>query len=345
MINNNWHIGLFMLAAGLLAGCSADTSELPVANETQEEIKIHVSSTSTTDATRATIINDNTDLQGQDVRIDAYFHGTTTNFLDGAKVSYNTVYSTWLFYETTWTHYYWPIEGSVHSEAGTGAVDFVGYVPYTTPSYISNQSYTAGHPSFVATLPITSGTPNTFDETNQSSLQEYMYAYTDNQTRRTNSGIVNLQFEHPFALVYFYLGKAKRNTTINSVTLSGLKTRGTCTFNSNSVSGTEWSSLDTEANLLITVGKHVPAQLNFNALIGGPYLVIPQTLSGTDNLIVNQTYNGIPSTPAATLSGTWEPGKIYSYYLDLGVDENAILVRTTIEEWATCNYKTPIDVN
>ena len=123
------------------------------------------------------------------------------------------------------------------------------------------------------------------------------------------------------------------------------KTRGTCTFNPGSTPATEWSSLDTEANLSINVGKNVPGQLNFNALIGGPYLVIPQTLSGDDNLTISRIYNEVSSTPTATISGTWEPGKSYSYYLDLGEDENVILVSVTIEEWATCNYKTPIDVN
>ena len=344
----NWHKWyIFLLAAGLLTGCSADEPETPVKDDSQKEIKFQVTSASSTNATRALIFDSNSDLQSHDIHIDAYYNATNTKYLDGARLKYNSTYTKWLFYSSDWTNYYWPIPGSVltSSSITVSSLDFVGYVPYTQPSCIGEITYSVDNGlSFPATLPITSGSPNTFNETNQTSLQEFMYAYEGNQTKDSNSGTVNLQFQHPFALVYIYLGKAKRNTTINSVTLSGLKTEGTCTFNPNNTPATVWSSLDTEANLVKTVGKTVPGQLNFSALIGGPYFVIPQTLSGDKNLTVNRTYEDDTSDIYATLSTTWEPGKVYSYYLDLGEDLDVILINVTIEEWATYNYKTPIDI-
>lgn len=353
MANNNWHIGLLLLAAKMFAGCSADIPELTVQDESSKEIKIQVCSTSSTDATRANIISDNTDLQSHDIRIDAYYHGTSTSLFDNAKLRYRSGYITrWEFYSTSssdWTHYYWPIAGSVYSEAGTvGAVDFVGYVPYTPPSGIItiNDYSDSNGPSFSAALPYTAGSPNTFDESSQNDLQEFLYAYKTNQrndydgaTPKTgdNIGKVALDFQHPFALVNIYLKSVRRGTIINTVELSGIATSGTFIYSSG------WSSLGTSATLSKSVGKESPLQLNFNTMIGGPYIVIPQTLSGSNNLTVNQTYNESTGDIHGTINDTWLPGMIYNYYLDLGKDNGRILIDVEIEPWQTHEVPT-IDV-
>ena len=317
----------------------------------QDEIKFQVSTASQMGTTRVVTIDNDAELSIQFIRVDAYFNGTTTSLFDNAQLRYRAYTTRWEFYSTSasnWTHYYWPIEGSVHSTAGTvGAVDFVGYVPYTPPSEITLNAYsTSNGPSFSAALPYTAGSPNTFDETNQNPLREFMYAYKTNQkndydgdTPKTGSdlGSVALQFQHPFALVNVYLKSAKRGTVINSVQLSGINTSGTFVYSSG------WGSWGTSATLSKTVGKTVPNELNFNALIGGPYMVIPQTLSGSNNLTVNQTYNATTGDIHGTINDTWSPGYIYNYYLDLGKDEGRILVDVVIEPWQTHTVPT-IDV-
>ena len=295
MTNRKCHIILgFLLAAGLLAGCTADTPEPSAPDDSQKEIRFKVSTASQTEATRVVTINNNVELTIENIRVDAYFHGTTIPLFSEALLRYRTFNSHFEFNtgpRNNWIRYYWPIGGSVHASAGTvSSIDFVGYVPYilqsstedigtyAIPTNITLNAYSATNgPSFTATLPITTGSPNTFNETNQTSLREFMYAYAGNQTKDTNAGTVNLEFQHPFALINFYLKSAKRETTINSITLSNLKTSGTFTHAGVNAG---WSGLGTDANLIKTVSKKVPDELNFNALIGGPYLVIPQDLTG-----------------------------------------------------------------
>ena len=344
-----------LLTASLLVSCSADNDitqpdvvTQPVKTDAQHEITFNVSTASQTGTTRVVTINNDTELSIQFIRVDSYFHGTTTSLFNNAQLRYRAFTSNWEFYSTDWTHYYWPIEGSVHSTAGTvGAIDFVGYVPYTPPAGMTLNDYSDSNgPSFSAALPYTDGSPKTFNENNQTSLREFMYAYKTNQkneydgdTPKTGSDIgkVDLVFQHPFALVNIYLKSARRGTRINTVELSGINTSGTF------VHCTGWSSLDKEATLSKSVGKTVPGELNFNALIGGPYMVIPQTLSGSNNLTVNQTYNASTGDIHGTINETWAAGTIYNYYLDLGKDEGRILVDVVVEPWQTHNVPT-IDV-
>ena len=346
-----------LLTASLLVSCSADNditqqpdvATQPVKTDAQHEITFNVTAASQTGTTRVVTINNDTELEIRDIRIDAYFNGTTTALFSNALLRYRAYTSRWEFYSTSatdWTHYYWPIEGSVHIASSTtvGAIDFVGYVPFTPPGEITLEDYSASNgPSFSAVLPVSEGI---FNESTQSSVREFMYAYKTNQkndydgaTPKTGSNIgkVDLEFQHPFALVNIYLKSALRGTVINTVQLSGINTSGTFVYSSG------WGSLGTSATLSKTVSKTVPNQLNFNALIGGPYMVIPQTLSGSNNLTVNQTYNASTSNIQGTISTIWLPGKIYNYYLDLGADSGRILVDVVIEPWQTHTVPT-IDV-
>lgn len=333
------HGYLILLAALLLAAACHKTPEAP--EEPGTEICLSVSTAQPVE-TRITTIDNDVELSINFVRVDAFFHGTTTSLFSNAQLRYRAYTDRWEFYSTSasdWAHFYWPIEGSVYEPVGTvNSLDFVGYVPYTPPGEISLNDYSASNgPSFSAVLPYTSGTPNTFTETDQAPIREFMYAYVPDQTKDTNSGTVNLEFQHPFALVNIYLKSAKRGTVINSVHLGGIKTSGTF------VQHTGWGSLGTEATLSKTVGKTVPGQLNFDSLIGGPYMVIPQTLSGSNNLTVNQTYNASTGDISGTINTTWEPGHIYSYYLDLGADSGRILVDVVVEAWQAHTVPT-IDV-
>ena len=338
MKRSSRYLLFFLLAAALLAvGCHRTEPD----RGPGDEICLCVS-TSQPKETKVVTINNDVELTNRFIRVDALFHGTTTPLFSNAQLRYRAYTDRWEFYSTSasdWTHFYWPIEGSVHSTAGTvGSIDFVGYVPNTAPTGYTLNAYSASNgPSFSVELPYTAGSPNTFYETNQTSTREFMYAYAANQTKDTNSGTVNLEFQHPFALVNIYLKSAKRGTVINTVQLSGIKTSGTFVHSSG------WGSLGNEATLSKSVNKNVPHELNFDSLIGGPYMVIPQTLSGSDNLTVNQTYNASTGDITGTISATWAPGYIYNYYLDLGKDEGRILVDVVVEAWQAHTVPT-IDV-
>jgi hypothetical protein len=385
-----------LLAAGLLSACSGDnlspsgtapvvstTSGQAVAsqpvNTSQQEILLNITDNKFNEAdTRAIIIysTDSLRVRNKDIaRIDAFYHLNTAKYLNAARIRYDG--TNWLFHTgSNWTKYYWPIPNSHDETRGVdvdanGTLDFAGYIPYTIPHSDTPGEYSIAldgvqinPPKFTCSLPITiptppSDDPNTFGDAEQSTLQEFLFAYLPNQTTSTQSaagGKLNLPFQHPFALVNFYLKEAKRGTIINKVTLKsgengikGIKTKGTYTYGGTpawTFDGTEANNYP--ANLVIDFtpgGKEVPNVLNFNGLIGGPYVVLPQDLTGsTKNLIVNRTYDESTDNILGDIATTWQPGKIYNYYLDLGKDENQILLDVVVQDWVTQEYKIPIDI-
>ena len=301
--------------------------------------------------TRVTTIDTETDLQGYDIRVDAYYHGYSTAYLNNTRLRYSA--PNWLFHNgTNWTQYYWPIDGSTTSGGSVtvDGLDFVGYLPYNlTNTYVTlgDYSFTNG-PSFSCELPVSGSGPYTFDESNQSTLQEFLISYiTDRKKNTPNespmpSGVVPLAFIHPFSMVYFYLEEAPRGMKIESISLDNVYTQGTYV----NASGWKEDELSKIATLSIAVNKTVPNELNYNGLIGGPYVVIPDVnldVANTHTLSVSIEGEGSPRT--TTITTPWEPRNKYNYKLNLGSDPDRILVNLEIEEWKTQSYKTPVEVN
>lgn len=340
----------------------------------QDEIKFQITTDENQEAnTRAIIYENLDDLKDFDdaskwLRIYAYYNGTDKSYIDGMKMKYFAAGSQWQFWSDAsgdWAHLYWPIPNShdvtksVNVDSN-GTLNFVGHVPFTLPTsnnaneYKVTYSYTNSIPYFTTTLPYTTGTPNTFNATNQETLQEFLVACSTNRTKVTDNsalslanGVVPINFQHPFALVNFYLKQAMRGTVIHSISLSNLSVSGVYSYVS---SNWTWDTTSaTTAKLSFDLnnptGLTVPDNVNFNALLGGPFVVIPQALSTPNNLTVNRKLRGDAeaSNQQATIATTWQPGYIYNYYLDLGADPNHILVDVEVEPWVTHN-KIPIDV-
>ena len=374
---------LLLAATLLLAVVACRKTPVPV-GPSADALLFDISATSPADGTRANTIDSNDDLIGTygdpaqtGLNINAYYDGSTVAYLSNVPLKYFATGSKWVFWNQTagdWAHYYWPIPNSrdvtnsVDVDA-YGTLDFVGYVPYTLPTsanandYQISYNYT-GSPVFTCTLPYTVGTSNDpatsyidesrnrFNATEQATLNELLVAYSPDRTKTTDNsaisltdGVVPLNFQHPFALVYFYLKQAKRGTVLNSITLSDLNIKGVYT------AGSGWGSYDaTTASLTFALngntGLTVPDEVNFNAILGGPFVVMPQTLATANNLTVNRKLPDAadPSNQTASLATTWAPGMVYKYYLDLGKDDKHILVDVEIEPWGTQDYKIPIDV-
>ena len=132
--------GIVLLAAMLLAACSSSDSDDSPAATSQNEIHLTTNVTSMPSGTRATTIDNNTELQTKDLKIDAYYHGTDTKFLDGKTLHYA---GGWKFWAAGEEHYYWPFDGSTIAGSSTVAstLDFVGYCPFTKPEYIEILPY------------------------------------------------------------------------------------------------------------------------------------------------------------------------------------------------------------
>lgn len=309
------YIGMvIVLAAGLLAGCSGDDSEMERAGA--DEIRFLVDEHHNS---RATVITSNTDLQAQDIRIDAYFNGTTTAYLSDRLLHYNS--TAWQFDDGAGNalHYYWPIEGSVYTDVPltVSSLDFVGRTPIATPPYIINYGYSVSDGvSFDADLStyMTNGA--------QDGLTELMYAVSTNQTKSTNSGTVNMTFQHPFACVYFQLAAGNDpNVVIKSITISGLKTGGSYTSSSG------WTDLTGDGNLVITGNPATGTEA---------YLVIPNN-NGSKTVTVTASWTDwgaqLDHDLSTTITADWSAGNSYVYSFTVRDKDLIVNTEKFTEQW------------
>lgn len=281
----------------LLAGCSGDDSF----NGNENSNAIAFNTNVNNFISKAATYDNNTALQAEgSFTCTAYNATTTTAFIDPTTVNWNSGESKWQFAENR----YWP---------GASALDFFAYMPAAKPGYITSISYpSARSAQFVCTLP-----------TDQSSTKEFVCALATDKTQANSPSGVSMQFKHHFAKLLFQLDPGSGNdVTINSVTISGIKTTGTCTFNGTT---STW----------VTSGDD--SYVRATAIDGAtPYLVIPNTYAiGAVTITVNATWtsiSGVTTNKTATNKAalTWNPG--YSYLFTLTLSGDALVVNT--EKWA-----------
>ena len=334
MTNRKCHIILgFLLAAGLLAGCTADTPEPSAPDDSQKEIRFKVSTASQTEATRADVINSNSNLQGKDITVYGYFHGSNPyRYCFYSNMRYSS--STWKFIDDSGNqvHYYWPIVGSVHTASSTtvSSLDFFGVCPATPLSYISGFTPNPTGPIIsCSSLPVTSA--------EQSSLQEFLYAYTPNQTysNQTSAGAIPLEFQHPFAMITLQLKTPHRAIyNLHTIKFKNIKNNGTFTY----VNNPQWVTSGSTTDFTITVDDEISADADFTlgqvTTMNLPFIVIPQTYTATDQIEVKLTWNNGDSESTYTFDNpvsSWQSGKSYNYTLDL---LGKIKFSVTIDDWS-----------
>ena len=298
-----------IIMALVLVGCSDDT---PEANN---EIRLNVEALQMAEGTRATTIDDDDDLQGCDLRIDAYYHDTETAYLSNTKLHYDSEEQAalkWKFWNGSQLHYYWPFEGSKVAGGSTVAstLDFVGFCPYDKPAYIAIPTYDKDDGvSFSCNL------GSYMTNTAQADMDEYLIAVLKNQTyadQVAHSG-VPLQFKHPFALVKFVIAEGSgTNVQVNSISIGGLYTSGTCTYNGSTMT---WGSYDGSAAMTIT--PEDPLKYGTSSTETYSLVVIPNNY-GSKTLTVNGTWDSwsaLTKDISTTVDINWQPGYIYTYNL------------------------------
>lgn len=326
---------LILLAAGLPAGCSVSdgdpATDSGAAPATQDEIRLHADVWQVMDGTRATTYDSNIALQSEDLKIDAYYHDTETKYLDGKKLHYDT--DDWKFWEDdAQLKCYWPIVGSVYDPADANitvsSLDFVGYCPYNRPSYIPadpTYNYSTGV-SFTCDL------SSYMTLASQTSMPEFLVGILDAQTYTTQTaagGALPLQFKHPFALIKFVITAASgTNVKINSISIDGLKTGGTCAYDGTTMS---WSSLTGSATMTLTQELK-----NGDTTEGTPFLVIPNNY-GSKYLTVNATWNDWSNVTISdygtNVDFNWQAGYIYTYNLTLDKYGLKVDIAKYTEQW------------
>lgn len=212
---------------------------------------------------------------------------------------------------------YWPVGGA--------AVDFLAYALPTAKHGNPAATY-ANQTEDVASI-VAFNDWNTYD--NQVDL---LYAVNNGATSSTSGATdyVKLSFKHAQALLVF---QAKVNTAdaikINSITIDGLKVKGTFTVdNSRNDLVASWSDLETVATMNTiaegadsnadNLGEALTSTADFAQI--GSTLLVPQ--QPRLNFTVNYTMGG--NTMNYTYNearGTWEMGKKYIYKLDMTLSE------------------------
>ena len=292
-----------LTATSLLAGCSGDDfngNGNVNGNSNNITFKTNVNNF----ISKAATYDDDEALQTEgSFTCAAYEANTPYTFFEPTKVIWDSNEDKWKFAEDQYWKY-------------ASALDFFAYMPAEKPAYISSISYsTARQPQFVCTLPI-----------DQSSTKEFVCALATDKTKANSSTGVSMEFKHHFARLRFAMSDASGdNVTINSVTISGIKTTGTCTFDGTT---STWEPSGDNSSLTATA-------------INGttPYLVIPNTYAvDAITITVNATWTGISNTTVNKTATnnktiTWEPG--YSYLFSLTLSGDILIVDTEkfTEQW------------
>lgn len=314
-----------LLTAGLLAACSTDDDIIDNGGGGATEIRLNADCWRVMEATRAVTYDSDAQLQASRFACYAYEDGTTTQYISGSTVSYSD--SQWTFDDGK---HYWPASGALNFFAYMPANLSGTYCTFDPTAYDASDNadgYSDDSPRIVCTdLPVsfTVGSDNT---------QEPIFAYTADQDKfGTNStlqptpGYVGLTFKHPFARVCFKLSEASgTHVTVNSVTVSGIKNNGTCTFDGSTIT---WIPTGDATNLVIS---GTPATGD------DCYLVIPQTFASNITFTVNATWtdwsNVTKNVSASVNVGSWVAGYSYTYTLTLDKFALTVDAEKFTEQW------------
>lgn len=329
------HITFLLLAAGLLAGC-AHEEELTLQNE------IAVTTGVTGMLRRVATIDDDDALQAKDIKIDAYYHGTNTKYLDGKKLHYDeehTPSAAWVFWggaPAAQEHYYWPFEGSkvAGGDVIASTLDFVGFCPYdisgASYNYITGTSYATG-----TGTSFTCNVSSYMTNAQQASMDEFLIAVLDSQTLEIQTdagGALPMQFKHPFALIKFVIAAASgEHVTVDSIGIGGLHTGGTCTYDGTTMT---WGDYSGSADM-----KILPAhELKYNtAYTTSPTMMVIPKNYGELTLSVRASWDDWSvvedQTISANVNFNWEPGYSYTYNLTVTPYALKVDISKFTEQW------------
>lgn len=346
-----------VLAVLLLASCS----EKGLRTDSENAIRLIID----VPQTRATLFEGaasllNEEIGGGDFTVSAYVAGDGPNarkqYIADARVNYFKAAGDWRFATMSgglinYFDYYWPKDEKLN---------FFAHMPMdASQAAVTDKGYTEGQPWFSFSLPLYAYDPEPEEadpnvpasSPNQETLREFIYAYTPGQDKaeQDEKGGVQLQFRHPFAALYFDLGKSYR-MKLKSLTVKNIGFAGKYSYD-----GSDWGLAPVAGadSLYISVMADVPSdELNFNSNIGGPYIVMPQDVTNDVKLriigirlgSVEDDYDQKVSLAADGLPEKWEAGMKYTYTLNLGEADEEILFKVRVEEWDVVDYKNEIDV-
>ncbi|MBR6492725.1 MAG: fimbrillin family protein [Paludibacteraceae bacterium] len=330
MTKRNYIVGILLLAAGLLAGCSHVNEPDP---NRQNEIAVTtgVEQMGRGMAPRYAKTYDNLDSLKNERSFTCVAYEADsdplTAYIETTTVDWNSGESVWEFNSGA-DHYYWPLPTSNGGEYPS--LDFFAYMPATPPSYIENLIYEANHNVSFDCVNLPMG------DTLQNSEKEFIYGMALGQNKTNASSGVPLVFKHPFARVKLQLAASHPNIIINNITFKGLKNNGSFVYDHSETTFT-WTPTGVATNLAFTDTteyKNVPASAQ---AIGKAFIVIPQEWAG--EIEVNASWNDWGDTPvphqlSTTITAvTWRVGYSYTYTFNITPEDLTVNLTNFTEQW------------
>lgn len=208
---------------------------------------------------------------------------------------------------------YWPADENL-------ILDFYAQAPYGNP-HVANVKTGERKISFSYTV------PDGADNNDAEAQRDILFAYAACSKAKSKGNPVSLEFGHALAGVKFVASDVT-GSTIETITLKGLRGEGTCTYTYTYNAGTgkfDWQ-IDWK-----TGGDKRDFSQTFNVELSGQqaeerqpitdkrpettFMMIPQTLDGVTVEVTLETASGESFTLTGSLAqtGAWEAGKIYTY--------------------------------
>lgn len=325
-----------MVLACCMACSGAEDVAAPGVQLSDTEIIVSPTLDDVREATRA-FVHDNSNLPSDRMRLRTYYSESNTEYFQSDLLFENDL---WTFYgdNIKGRKYFWPVNGRL---------TFFAHFPNELAGTGMAYAFTAGTPrlTYTGTSPIT--------EAAQQDMKELIFAYS-RDCSPTNNGRVDLTFHRPFSLVVFRLNESIR-CTIQSVKITGIQNNGTATCNTTAPWAT-WTPTGAATNIEVDYsvkpeystnnGIRYPQDINSDADLAQPFLVVPQTLP--DEALIEITYaaEGSPRFSTAKsklnkamLAGSttevseWQPGNKYVYSLTLNGAADEIFVAVKVMDW------------
>lgn len=337
---------IYIVAAMLAMVSCTKNDDLPTV--AKREIQVEVVNMQAP-KTRVLQLNDADEIiQQGNFALSSYLKNDGTAYFENAWVYYfipENASGLWRFRDTqhqnNLINFYWPNDDNIN---------FVAYIPREAAEangscVVNNIKYDKTRSSviFDATLPTTITDKTAADREAENTKLEFVYAARLNQGK--DGGDVKLRFVHPFAAIRFGLTQSHRDLTIHWIKFTNIAMSGTFSCGEDTyakgdtqdyLSASNWTPKN-EAEFEIVLEKNVPNDINYDQLIGGPYLVMPQALEKV-NIVISYTWDNQNYVNTIQLTNSlvsvWNPGKIYTYNFDLGDNKSEMLFEVTVEPWA-----------
>jgi hypothetical protein len=217
---------------------------------------------------------------------------------------------------SSYTYNYFPVK--YWPDNTSDKVQFFAYYPYQGNGVTLSSATTTGYP----TITYTPGTT-------VSSQVDLMYASSSAVNNKMTSTAVNLGFSHALTRISFSAKLDPSFTTqkvfIQSIQITGIKSSGTLSFDPSKSSspwtiGTATSSYTasvSDGSLLPTANQALSTSAyNLMTNYTGYLLLLPQSVTTSNTVVVNYTVDGTAKTATYTLSAaTWSMGQGINYQL------------------------------